>query len=96
MKKKKKIIAMTLAAAISLVTVFGSGNYSKAVSVKKAEKSPVRALKKQISKQLIIKLMHISVLMISRSFLSYMSLKFLVRIMKKLSYLSMKAHQHLW
>ena len=38
MKKKKKIIAMTLAAAISLVTVFGSGNYSKAVSVKKADK----------------------------------------------------------
>ena len=33
--------------------------------------------------------------MISRSFLSYMSLKFLVRIMKKLSYLSMKAHQAL-
>lgn len=29
---------MTLAAAISLVTVFGSGNYSKAVSVKKADK----------------------------------------------------------
>ena len=38
LKKKKKIIAMTLAAAISLVTVFGSGNYSKAVSVKKADK----------------------------------------------------------
>lgn len=51
---------MILAAAISLVTVFGSGNYSKAVSVKKADKkqeslvsdktgfgakSPVRALK---------------------------------------------------
>ena len=38
LKKKKKIIAMTLAAAISLVTVFGSGNYSKAVSAKKADK----------------------------------------------------------
>ena len=62
----------------------------------KAMESLENDMRKQISKQLTIKLMHISVLMISRSFLSYMSLKFLVRIMKTLSYLSMKAHQHLW
>ncbi len=34
LRKKKKIIAMTMAVAMSLVTVFGNGNYSKAVTVK--------------------------------------------------------------
>lgn len=37
MRKKEKIIAMAMAAAMSIVTVFGSGNYSKAASVKKSD-----------------------------------------------------------